>query len=392
MGDKERIEEILESHRRPVSIIETREAPQVIRYRVIPKHFTLANGGKGVRTRITHLRSLSSDLAAELGVPSVKVSPGKDGLWLEISRKGGPQTVLARDIFFKGGRYKIPLVLGEDVRGDPAVVFLDDPSTPMVLVAGTTGSGKSMILHGAVLGLIKHTHPEEVKIVVVDTHSGVTSCTGSLSQGDGLGIWEGAPHVEQVVTSSGDALLALQAGLNLIDRRYASGTVWRTRWVFVIDELADILLCKTYGEEIHRVLVEILASGRKAGVHVVAATQRPSADVTKGILKANFPCRIGMAVASKVDSRVAIGEAGAEKLGGKGDGILKIGMETVRFQGGLVEDSDVEMVREWGSLWREKKGETGDNPKRGSPMKLDWLDEMKRLAEKGQREVERWKS
>ena len=99
-----------------------------------------------------------------------------------------------------------------------------------------------------------------------------------------------------------------------------------------------------------------------------------------------------MAVASAVDSKVAMDARGGEDLGGKGDGILKVGMETTRFQGGLVTDSDVETVREWGRVWREKKGETGNNPKRGSPAKLDWLDEMKRLAEEGQRRVERWKS
>ena len=389
-----RIEEVLESYRRPVKVVGIEEAPQVWRVKVHPRHYIQANGGRGVRTRITHLRSLSADLAAELGVPSVSVSPGEDGLFLEIA-KGDPLTVLAREVKVERGKYRVPLVLGRSTKGDPMVVDLADAGTPQVLVAGTTGSGKSMLLHSCVLGLTKYTYPERVRIVLVDTHSsGDTFHTGSIAQGDGLGIWKVSPHVEQVVTSSGDALLALQAALNLIDRRYASGTRWVTRWVFVIDELADVLLCKTYGEEVHRVLVEILASGRKAGVHVVAATQRPSADITKGILKANFPVRVSMAVASKVDSRVALGENGAELLAGKGDGLLKVGMRVVRFQGGLVTDEDVEAVREWGRLWRSKHGGSVKRLKRGSPPSAsqtmqELLERMRELAGMAERRVSR---
>ena len=389
-GLGKRIEEVLASYKRPVSVIEVRDAPQVILARLALKHRELVNGGRGDRTKIVHLRNLSAELAAELGAKRVCVVSREDGVWVEIS-KGDPSLVLAREVEVEKGKHRLPLALGISTKGTSLVVDLAE--APQILVAGTTGSGKSMLLHGCVYSLIQHTHPDKTRVVLVDTHSHeATPHTSYSVKEDGLGVWEGSPHVEQVVTSTEEALGALQAASRLIDRRYASGTRWSTRWVFVVDELASLLLCKTWGDEIHRVLVDILAAGRKAGVHVIAATQRPSHEITKGILKANFPVRICMAVASAVDSKVAMDARGGEDLGGKGDGILKVGMETTRFQGGLVTDSDVERVREWGSLWREKKGETGDNPKRGSPMKLDWLDEMKRLAEEGQRRVERWKS
>ena len=147
-----------------------------------------------------------------------------------------------------------------------------------------------------------------------------------------------------------------------------------------------------YGKEIHGLFAELLKIGRKKGVHFIAATQHPSVDVIKGMAKTNLPIRVAFLAATRSDSRVILDQNGAERLNGKGDGLLRIGNSVTRFQGGLVEDRDVEKIRGWGRLWREKKGETGDNPKRGSPMKLDWLDEMKRLAEEGQRRVERWKS
>ena len=381
---RERIEETLRGYGRPVKILEVREAPQLIRYRVQPLHRELVSGKEGALTRVGQLRALVPDLRGTLGVPGVTVTVDNEGVWIETQR-GVPARVYARAIPYPGGFVpsvsrgvsrgkRIPLILGIGVDSDPVIMDLGQSSTGHVLVAGTTGSGKSMLLHAMIYGLCKHTHPSHVRLIVIDTHSPQDAgLPARLSQEDGLGVWRGAPHLWDVITTPRGALDTLQAANTLITSRCETNSQWVSRYVFFIDELAELVGDRIYGEDIHQVLVSILAAGRKQGVHVVAATQRPSYDVTKGILKANFPVRVAMQVASAVDSRVALGVKGAEWLGGSGDGLLRVGMKLTRFQGGLVEDQDVEQVRRWGNLYGE-----GEKTLRGP--REDWLVTLKRLA------------
>lgn len=374
--DKRKIESILQSHNRPVTIVQVANAPQCYRFKLSLKSRELLNGKPGVKTRIAHLRSLAPDIAAELGVRHVKVVSGKGGVWIEVP-KAIPDLVLGRELGIVEG--EVPLALGRDTSGQTITVDLADPSTPHVLVAGTTGSGKSVLLHTLNYGLIMSTNPHDVNVILVDTHS-PTNPHGrtTIADQDGLGVWRNCSHVYrgEVVTTPARALMMLKAAASLVRHRLSSNSRGGVRYVIFIDELVDLFLHPEYGDDIQAVLVEILQNARKVGVSVVAATQRPSHDVCSGLLKANFPVRIAMAVASSVDSRVVLGvrNGGAEFLSGKGDGILRVGMNLTRFQGAWVGDED---VREAEGRW---KVEGMEKSQKGTP---NWLKKLRELVAKG---------
>jgi S-DNA-T family DNA segregation ATPase FtsK/SpoIIIE len=340
----------------------------------------LLNGKRGTKTRIAHLKTLAPDLAAELGVSHVKVVSGKGGVWLEIP-KAKPDLVLAREINELGGAVggEVPLVLGRDTNGEVAWVDLSNPSTPHVLVAGTTGSGKSILLHALAYGLIANTNPCDVNMIMIDTHSPVNPNTlTTIADEDGLGVWRNCLHVYkgEVVTTPRRALEILKAAEKLVRHRLSSNSKEGVRYVIFIDELVDLFLHPECGGEIQAVLIKILQNARKCGVSVVAATQRPSHDVCSGLLKANFPVRVAMTVASSVDSRVVLGMSGggAEYLNEKGDGILRVGMKLTRFQGAWVGDEDVR-----GAEARWKKAEGTEKSQKGVPK---WLRKLRELVNK----------
>jgi len=337
---RNKLEQILHKHNRPATVAAVVHAPQCTRVLVLPGRRILASGKPGAATRVSHLHSLSRDIAAELGVSSVTVKTDKTGVWLEIPRSDR-KLVLARDLH-PTKELSIPIVLGVDTVGNTVNFDLADASTPHVLVAGTTGSGKSVSLHCMIQGLCANTNHMNTQIIVIDTHSRWDR-PGTLKDNDGLGVWRNSAHVYKVVTSAHRAWVLLAGATSMVRERYAnySGEV---RYIFVIDELADLLSDPEYGDKIQEELIWLLANARKQGVHVIAATQRPSSGVVKGLMKANFPVRIAMTVASAVDSRIILDQSGAERLSGKGDGLVKIGAMTTRFQAGWVDDEDVKGV------------------------------------------------
>lgn len=348
-----RIEETLREHNRPCQVIGMEIAPHLIRYRLLPLHRRLASGKPSLyKTTVGQLKGLVPDLEVALEIAPISITSEMGELWLSTPRLS-PAPVLTRYVTLEDEGMGVPLILGKSTDGTDLVVDASLPTSPNVLVGGTTGSGKSILLHSIVYGLCRWTSPADLYLILVDTNS--PSLEGgeilTLGEGGGLGVWVGAAHLHSLVTQPEDALEMFRGIKRVLEKRYREGSPPLPRYVIVIDELADLLGDSSYGDQIEELIGGIAQISRKKGVHLVAATQRPSADVIKGMAKANFPVRVAMTTASSVDSRIIIDQVGAERLNGRGDGLLRVGMKVVRFQGGLVEDEDVERVREWGEEW-----------------------------------------
>lgn len=331
-----RIEQILADLRYPCRTGEVVNAPQLWRVELIPTRRQLKNG-LGDKTRPVHLRQRAESIALDLGVPSVTISQDTK-LWLEIP-KAQPDIVYARDIKPSRGA-SLPLCLGVDVMGKVAQIDLAEPGTCHVLVAGMTGSGKTELLHGMLYNIIRYVHPERVKIVAIDTNAS-------------LKAWEGTPHFfAPCVTNAGHALEMMGTVMTIIRNRYDKGWDGVTRWLVVVDELADLTLNPHYGDEIEDTITEALQIGRKVGISFVLSTQRPSVDVVKGLLKVNCPARIAMALPSVVDSKTILDRKGAELLTGRGDALLAVNGKVTRFQAAYVTESDMWELRQRVTAWQ----------------------------------------
>lgn len=339
-----RLEQLLKSHNRPITVREIRLTSQVIRVRIQPINRMTKNGDPGLRTKLAHLKNLCPDLAAELGVESISAVGDSEGFWLEVARPDR-QFVKASEIPVPDG-YEVPIKLGIDIVGNPVVLDASNPSTPNILIGGTTGSGKSQLLHCAVEGLVTSTHPDEVKVILIDTNATPREIDNpSLANEDGMAVWRGIQHVVGVIREPSKAREMLERLEAIIRQRYA-GAEWSVRYVMVTDELADLVSDPIHGKDIGNLITNIAKISRKKGVTLIAATQRPSADVVKGLMKANFPVRLGLTVASYHDSRVVIDRGGCEGLLGKGDALLRIGAKVTRLQCGYVTDEDISALRE----------------------------------------------
>lgn len=344
---RDRIEEVLRDHNRPCSVAIMDVAPHLLRFQLIPLHRRLSSGKPSLyKTTVGQLKRLVPDLEVALGISPISVEVRDGELWLSTPRTPR-STVLARDMRRVQG--EVPLVLGRSVDGRELTIDLTSPVTPSALIGGTTGSGKTMLLHSVIYGLCKFTSPVDTYLILVDTNSPDPDLAGelTLSDGGGLGVWNGVSHLHSLITTPQDALAVFRGIKNLLEKRYRMGSPPVPRYVVIIDELADLLGDSSYGDEIESLVGGIAQISRKKGVHLVAATQRPDAEVIKGMAKANFPARIAMTVASSIDSRIIIDQTGAERLNGRGDGLLRVGMEVTRFQGALVEQEDVDRVKGW---------------------------------------------
>lgn len=364
----ETLEKALEDHNRPVEVLAWDVTPRLIRVRVRPLHRRLSSGRASLyKTTVGQLKGLIPDLEVELGMAPISIVTEKGELWIETPRASS-SPVLTRYVQVEEGRWKLPLLLGKATSGKDLIVDLTSPPISNVLIGGTTGSGKTILLHSFIYGLCRWTSPAEVSLILVDTNSPDPNLVGNLTlrEGGGLGVWRGAAHLHSLVTQPQEGLAMFRGIERLLEKRYREGSPPTPRYVVVIDELADLLGDSGYGDQIHSLIGSIAQISRKKGVHLIAATQRPSADVIKGMAKANFPCRVAMTTASGVDSRVIIDQKGAERLNGRGDGLLRVGMEVTRFQGALVEDEDVERVRKWGEEWHGERevlwGEEAERP------------------------------
>ena len=308
------------------------------------------------RIRVNRITALQTDLALALASPALRVEapvPGKAMVGIEVPN-GSTSIVSLRSVmeapaFQKfASKAALPVALGQGVSGEP--VFADLAKMPHLLIAGATGSGKSVCLNTIITGLLMNYSPEQLRFVMVDPKRVELTSFGKI------------PHLafSEIVVEMDRVVGTLQAVINEMDtryRRFAQESVRNierfneknpTRrlpyWVVVIDELADLMMAVPY--QVEHQLVRLAQLARATGIHLIVATQRPSVDVITGLIKANFPTRIAFAVSSMVDSRTILDQGGAEKLLGKGD-MLYVPPEAQkpkRVQGVYVSDDEIESV------------------------------------------------
>jgi S-DNA-T family DNA segregation ATPase FtsK/SpoIIIE len=305
--------------------------------------------------KINRVVSLSDDLALALKAQSARVStiPGKAAIGIEIPNRQR-ETVSLREILsseaFKKNNSKLALSLGKDIFGTPVVADLS--KMPHLLVAGATGSGKSVAINSMVMSILYKATPTEVKMLMVDP---------KVIE---LSAYEEIPHlISPVITSPKEAAEALKKMVIEMERRYKVLAERAARniesfniqvrdgeqlpyIVIIIDELADLMF--TAANDVEDSIARLAQMGRASGIHLILATQRPSVDVITGIIKANFPARISFQVSSKVDSRTILDTHGAEQLLGKGDMLLMLpGARTIRVHGALITEEEIKTVTEF---------------------------------------------
>lgn len=334
--------------------------------------------------KINRIVSLSEDLALSLKSESVRVStlPNKAAIGIEVPNKNR-ETVYLREIIssenFKVSPSKLTLALGKDIFGNPVVADLS--KMPHLLVAGATGSGKSVSINSMVLSILYKARPDEVKMLMIDP---------KLLE---LSSYENIPHlISPVITAPKEAAEALRKMVFEMERRYrllaergvrniesfnriVSDEERLPYIVIFIDELADLMFASA--NEVEDSIARLAQMARASGIHLILATQRPSVDVITGVIKANFPARIAFHMTSKIDSRTIIDAQGAEQLLGKGDMLLMLpGLRIIRVHGAMVTDDDVKAVigfitsqgkpdySIFESIEIEKKEEGFNNPER----------------------------
>jgi S-DNA-T family DNA segregation ATPase FtsK/SpoIIIE len=345
------IEDTLETFRLPVKVVEVRQGPAVSQFGLEP--------APGVA--VDRVAARSHDLALRLGARSIRIQapiPGRTLIGVEVPN-GETSVVSLRETLENASNkdQALPVALGKDVSGQPVVVDL--ARLPHLLIAGATGSGKSVGLNVLLMSLQLSRSPDEVQLILVDPKRvEMTAYTG-------------IPHLRMPVLTEMELVLgALRWALEELESRFTrfasatcrnieaynqryGGTQRIPRLVIVIDELADLMM--TVPDEVERCLCRLAQLGRAAGIHLVVATQRPSVDVLTGLIKANFPARVSFAVSSLTDSRVILDAAGAEQLLGRGDMLFQApdAAKPRRVQGAYVEERELRQVV---SHWRRQGG------------------------------------
>jgi len=313
------------------------------------------------RVRVNQITSLSNDLALALAAPSLRIEspvPGKPFVGIEVPNASAALVTLRSVIEspqFKrvAARSRLALALGKSVSGEPSVTDL--ASMPHLLIAGATGSGKSVCINSIIACILMHASPAEVRFVMIDPKRVE------------LAPFADIPHLafSSIITETDQVVGTLQAVIHEMESRYRRFEKLSVRniesfnqhpsvqsqlpyWVVIIDELADLMMAAPY--EVERQLCRLAQLARATGIHLVVATQRPSVDVVTGLIKANFPTRIAFAMSSQVDSRTVLDTAGAEKLLGRGDMLFMPtdAAQPRRLQGVYVSDKEVEdLVAFW---------------------------------------------
>lgn len=345
-ANKMRLESAMDSFGIHAQIVDIIRGPTVTRYDIeLPQGVKLAR-----------LTNLAGDLALSLGVINVRIAPIPDKIstvGIEVPNKI-VSTVFLRDIIdsknFSSAKSRLSFAIGKNISGDCVVGNIS--KLPHMLIAGTTGSGKSVCMNSLILSLLYKARPDEVKLIMIDP---------KMVE---LGVYNGIPHLYvPVVTDPKKAAGALQWSVVEMLKRYRlfsdigvrdldsynrhclkSGEEPMPRVVIVIDELADLMLVAS--KDVEESICRVAQMGRAAGMHLVIATQRPSADVITGLMKANIPSRIAFAVSSALESRIILDQAGAEKLVGMGDMLYSpVGCgKPMRIQGAFVSDEERESV------------------------------------------------
>ena len=344
--NRERLEGALHSFGIHAAIVGVTHGPTVTRYDI-----ELEQGVK-----LARVTNLAGDLALALGVINVRIAPIPDRIstvGIEVPNKF-VSTVYLRDIIespkFQSAKSKLSFSLGKDIGGDSVVGNI--AKMPHLLIAGTTGSGKSVCMNSLIMSILYKARPDEVRFIMIDP---------KMVE---LGIYNGIPHLYvPVVTDPKKAAGALQWSVVEMLKRYrlfseigvrdlesynrhcvANGEDKLPQVVIIIDELADLMMIAS--KEVEESICRVAQMGRAAGMHLVVATQRPSADVITGLMKANIPSRIAFAVSSSLESRIILDQTGAEKLVGMGDMLFSpVGLgKPMRIQGAFVSDDERENV------------------------------------------------
>ena len=300
--------------------------------------------------KVSKIMNLSDDIARNTSSVSTRVSimPGKNTIGIEIPNSKRDSVILSEIISsnnFNKKEIKLPIALGKSISGNPIVVDL--ASMPHLLVAGTTGSGKSVCINGIIVSLLYKHSSDNCKFILIDP---------KMLE---LSSYEGIPHLlTPVITEAKKATMALGWIVQEMENRYKLMTSEGVRnidgynqkhklkmpyIVVVVDEMSDLMLVS--GKEIESYVQKLSAMARAAGIHIIMATQRPSVDVITGTIKANFPTRISFQVSSKIDSKTILGEQGAEQLLGKGDMLFMSSANKIfRIHGPYVSESEVEKI------------------------------------------------
>jgi len=319
----DQIERVCLNHRLPVRVAGGTVTPRLVQFRLCP--------GPGVK--LSRLESLAEDLALALGAPSCRLQRQADALALEVPRDDTLGTV--RLLSLTRGLSSPPpftATLGLERQGKPLLLRLSSPEVAHVLIAGTTGSGKTELARSMIISLVMSTPPERLRLLLVDP------------KGRAFRAFDPLPHlVCPAIADVAAAQARLEGLVAEMERRDRLG-ISEPRLVVFLDELADLLLVG--GKAMENALARLVARGRECGVHVVGCTQRPSAGVLGGLVRANFPCRLVGKVASVEDGRIAAGVGGtsAERLAGRGDFLLVVRGEMRRFQAGYASAADVRQV------------------------------------------------
>ncbi len=358
------IEETLASFGAPAQVVEISRGPTITQFGVEPL-FVETRGGR-TRVRVSKIASLADDLALALAAPRIRIQapvPGHSYVGIEVPNEEMALVVL-RDILesetFQRNKPPLRFALGRDVAGHPITADLE--SMPHLLIAGTTGSGKSVCVNALLTCFLLNNTPDDLRLVLVDPKRVE------------LTNYNGIPHLlAPVVVEMERVVGALQWMTREMDKRYhdfarigarnitdynarmkAQGGKKFPFLLIVIDELADLMMIAP--DETERTITRLAQLARATGIHMILATQRPSVDVVTGLIKANFPARIAFAVASGVDSRVILDQPGAERLLGRGDMLYQApdAAGPVRLQGVFVSDHEIQRLTE---SWRAQTGQ-----------------------------------
>ncbi len=368
------IEETLASLGAPVQVVEISRGPTITQFGVEPL-FLETRGGR-TRVRVGKIASLADDLALALAAPRIRIQapvPGRSYVGIEVPNEE-MTVVTLRSLLesetFQRNRTALRFALGQDVAGHPITADLE--SMPHLLIAGTTGSGKSVCVNAILTCLLLNNTPDDLRLVLVDPKRVE------------LTTYNGIPHLlAPVVVEIERVVGALQWMTREMDRRYhefarvgaRNITDFNARMkvqggkklpflVIVIDELADLMMIAP--DETERTITRLAQLARATGIHMILATQRPSVDVVTGLIKANFPARIAFAVASGVDSRVILDQPGAERLLGRGDMLYQApeAASPLRLQGVFVSDHEIQRLAEY---WRAQAGRASPYAIVGAP-------------------------
>jgi S-DNA-T family DNA segregation ATPase FtsK/SpoIIIE len=378
------IEETLASFGAPAQVVAISRGPTITQFGVEPL-FVEGRGGAKIRVRVNKIASLSDDLALALAAPRIRIQapvPGHSYVGIEVPNEEMTMVAL-RDLLesetFTRVKKPLSFALGRDVAGAPIIANLEN--MPHILIAGTTGSGKSVCVNSILTSFLLFNSPDDLRLVLVDPKR--VELTG----------YNGIPHLLGPVVVEMDRVIgALQWMTREMDKRYhlfaqvgsrniidynakmkAQGQKRLPYLVIIIDELADLMMIAP--DETEKTITRLAQLSRATGIHMILATQRPSVDVVTGLIKANFPARIAFAVASNTDSRVILDQPGAERLLGRGDMLYQApdAPAAARLQGVFVSDHEIQKLVEY---WRTLAGGgsayavAGDTPAESIPANI----------------------